>query len=159
MPVNARRDGSPVASRVAVGTFGLAMLAAAGVITLPVAGAPPSRERTEADKGVAHHEWTLVQVQELIEAIAEARDHGLDPSDYGLAALRGEMELCRGLWRTQGSRQLDTLARSAALALASDYRDPDAPRHIDDEVLASTLDQARRSGRLRQWFSAQRAAA
>ena len=92
------------------------------------------------------HHWSAGQVRELIGLVEEARGHGLDPADYGLAALRSELEQSATLYRSTGSRQLDALARASAVALARAYR----RRTPDEAGLATAL----RTNRLRAWIGA-----
>ncbi len=126
----------------------------AGALIAAIAGSPsPAATRPIA---IAHapasYAWSPQQVRQLIVAIEEARRHGLDPADYGLAALRAELDLCEQLWNTPGSRQLDTLARTAALALANDYR-RQAIRTAP--VRPADLDAALGAGRVGSWLTAQ----
>jgi len=148
-PVSKPRAGS----RIVVGAMGLALVAATSAFAPAVDGAAANGRSPTAP--AQRFDWSKAQVQELIAAIEDSRTHGFDPADYGLAALRGELELCAELLNAPGSVQLDTLARSAALALASDYRRPRAQRRLQDQALAAELDAARRQGRLRAWFAGQ----
>jgi murein L,D-transpeptidase YcbB/YkuD len=110
--------------------------------------------------------WSKPQVRELIDEIAAARAHGLDPSDYGLDALKGELVQTGELLEAGGGRQLDILADTAALALAGDYRAGrssngqfdwhDAPARA---VGRDELRQALRRGQLRAWLRSLRPSA
>jgi hypothetical protein len=130
-------------ARSAFGAIAFALLSGASAST-------PGNSVAQARGGFA---WPPAQVRELIAAVEEARGHGLDPADYGLAALRAELDLCERLWETPGSRQLDMLARSAALALARDYRRRGAGQSRD--VRPEELDAALAAGRLRPWLARQ----
>lgn len=110
--------------------------------------------------------WSRSQVHELIEEIVAARAVGLDPSDYGLDALKGELVQTGELLGADGSRQLDMLADAAALALATDYR---AGRSRDRQfdwhgapslaIGRAELRGALARGRLRPWLQSLRPAA
>ena len=134
-----------------IGTVPVALLA--GVLAI-VAGSSPSTalERIAAAPEAQSYAWSLDQVRALIVAIDGSRRHGLDPAAYGLAALRAELVLCEQLWNTPGSRQLDTLARTAALALANDYRRR-AVRGAAP-VQAAELDAVLGAGRVGPWLAA-----
>jgi hypothetical protein len=105
--------------------------------------------------------WSRHQIAELIDEIEAVRVLGLDPGDYGLAALRGQQVVTSDLLGATGSRQLDALADFAALSLARDYRrghgaaspDESAPVTIADHA---ALRAALKAGMLRPWLKAQR---
>ena len=143
----------PTLSSFSRGRFGLlalvpllggTLIAATGAAPAPVEAPSGTRVRT----GYA---WSPAQVRELIGAIRQARRAGLDPDAYGLAALRAELDLCEQLWNTAGSRQLDTLARVSALALANDYRH----RAAAAPVRPAELDAALGAKRVGLWLASQ----
>lgn len=94
--------------------------------------------------------WQPAQVRMLIATIEESEKRGFDPSRYGIAALRSELDQSTELFGRAGTHQLDVLARTAAIALADDYRRRLNARPVD----AAELDAARRAGRLRSWLVA-----
>ncbi|MDB5663150.1 MAG: hypothetical protein JWN59_1488 [Sphingomonas bacterium] len=133
-----------------LGVAPLGLLAAALIAT--VAASPLAADpRVPTPPARAAFAWSLDQVRALIGAIGEARRHGLDPATYGIAALRAELDLCEELWNTPGSRQLDTLARTAALALANEYRRVAAAQR--GPVQPAELDAALAAGRVGIWLS------
>jgi len=134
-----------------IGTVPVALLVA---VLAAVAGSSPSTasDRIAAAPEAQSYAWSLDQVRVLIGAVEVSRRHGLDPAAYGLAALRAELVLCEQLWNTPGSRQLDTLARTAALALANDYRRLNARRGAP--VAAAELDAVLGAGRVGPWLAA-----
>lgn len=134
------------------GAVPVAMIAAVAA-TMAAAAAPsaPDTRPPAAIVRTAAFAWSPAQVRQLIAAIEEARRHGLDPSAYGLAALRAELDMCEQLWNTPGSRQLDTLARISALALANEYR----RRSAAAQVRPGELDAALGAGRVGPWLAAQ----
>jgi hypothetical protein len=120
------------------------------------AGPKPAKTLTLSTR----HVWTVDQVSILIAELMTVRKLGLDPADYGLPALRGELIQVREVLGASGSRQLDALADISALALASDYR---AGRFAAAINVAQTpqlrapvnlveLHRALRSNRLRPWL-------
>lgn len=119
---------------------------------------------TTAPAPVATHAWSKAQVAELIAEIAASREAGLDPDDYGIAALRGQLVLAAEVLGTDGSSQLDILADTAALSLARDYRSGVSPIGVGVELPApsaadrAALRNALRSGTLRSWLQAQKRA-
>lgn len=145
MPPRYRRQ-KPIWSSLAP----LALIAAAvgTVSTAQPSIADPRPARPAAD---ASYAWSPSQVRELIAAIEESNGYGLDPRDYGIAALRAQLDLCDNLWNTPGSRQMDALARAAALALANEYR----RRAAAGPVRPAELDAALVAGRVRPWLAAQ----
>jgi hypothetical protein len=135
-----------------IGTVPVALLV--GVIACLAVSSPSSAgERIPAaPRATAIYAWPPEQVRALIVAIDRSRRHGLDPAAYGVAALRAELVLCEQLWNTPGSRQLDTLARSAAMALANDYRRRGAWGAAP--VRAAELDAALGAKRVGPWLAA-----
>jgi hypothetical protein len=125
-----------------------AALAGVAAIAAP-ASERPAGATVRAEAGA--FAWSPAQVRALIAQVEAARRHGLDPADYGLAALRAELELAERLWNTPGSRQLDTLARTSALALANDYR---RAARAAAPVSPAELDAALGAGRVGPWLSA-----
>jgi len=134
-----------------IGTVPVTLLV--GVLAT-VAGSSPSAagNRIATVSEAQAYAWSPDQVRALIAAIHASRRHGLDPAAYGLAALRAELVLCEQLWNTPGSRQLDSLARAAALALANDYRRLAARSAAP--VRAAELDAALGTGRIGPWLAA-----
>ena len=129
----------------------IAPLLGAALIAATAAPAPADPRPLPAPQVQTSFAWSPTQVRELIGAIRKSRRAGLDPSDYGLAALRAELELCEQLWNTAGSRQLDTLARVSALALANEYRH----RSAVGPVRPAELDAALGTGHVGLWLAAQ----
>jgi hypothetical protein len=112
------------------------------------------------DRPAAH--WTPEQVGELIAGIQDARKVGLEPKDYGLAALRGELDRRDGPSLADGSVQLDRLAETSALALADDLSqhgradqsqfDWHTPPRAKSPRIAAELHAALAQDRLRSWL-------
>jgi hypothetical protein len=94
--------------------------------------------------------WTADDVRHLIAAIEESEKSGFDSRRYGLAALQSELEQTTELWGRPGTRQLDILANTSALALANDhrYRAGLAP------VAARDVDAVLAEGNLQSWLMA-----
>lgn len=121
----------------------IAMLAAAA------SGSLGTRERAEASPAMGATtpqklRWTLDDINKLISAIEDSEKQGFDGRRYGLAALKSEMEQTTELWGRPGTRQLDALASSSALALANDHRSraglaPVKPRDIDAVLTEGNL--------------------
>jgi hypothetical protein len=133
-----------------IGTVPVALLVA---VLAAVAGSSPTEagSRIAAAPEARTYAWSLDQVRVLIREVDASRRHGLDPAAYGLAALRAELVLCEQLWNTPGSRQLDTLARAAALALANDYRRLRA--ETPAPVRAAELDAVLGAGQVGPWLA------
>ena len=166
------RFGSSPSSRRRQGGIGLGGSAMAFIAVAGALAATPAWFSAEAaneaqiaapDTGCR---WSLDQVRGLVAEIAAARNHGFDPSRYGLAALNGQLELNTRLLGKECSRPLDQLADAAALALAADYvRGPAAdPRQFDwrrppeaPAGLAKGLDAAIEQGRVQPWLHGLRA--
>jgi len=92
--------------------------------------------------------WTPAEVQQLIAAIENSKDYGLDPQSYGLAALNSELDQADAIWGRSATRQLDVLAHASALTLANDYRRrAGLPLATDREI-----EGARAAGSLRSWL-------
>lgn len=144
LPPTRRRSG--LLALAPLGLLGGALIAATAAAPVPADPRPLPAPQVQANFA-----WSPTQVRELIGAIRGARRAGLDPAAYGLAALRAELELCEQLWNTAGSRQLDTLARVAALALANDYRHQTAAAAVSP----AELDAALGAGRVGSWLAAQ----
>lgn len=143
------REHTSLLGAAPLGLLVAAMVAATAASPSPADPRPVAPTRHTA----AGFAWSPGQVRELIGAVEQAHRHGLDPADYGLAALRAELDLCERLWNTPGSRQLDMLARASALALANDYR-----RHAAASaapVSPAELDAALGAGRVGSWLAAQ----
>jgi len=94
--------------------------------------------------------WDHAQVRELIIAIEHSRKDGFDPENYGLAALRSELEQSLAIWGSPHPRQLSVLAQTAALALANDYRRLGGRQTAN----AADLHAALLRGSLSQWITA-----
>lgn len=92
--------------------------------------------------------WTLDDIHHLIAAIEESERNGFDTRRYGLAALRSELEQATELWGRPGTRQLDMLANSSALALANDHRS----RAGLAPVTARDVDAVLAEGNLHSWL-------
>jgi hypothetical protein len=101
------------------------------------------------------HSWTREEIVDLIAAIEQSRSDGLDPGQYGLAALRSELEQQSQLWGGTGTPQLDALAQTAALTLANDYR----TRAGGSTASAGDLNAALNEGDLKGWITGSHTAA
>lgn len=122
---------------------------------------PPQDSPAPAKPEPAPH-WSTEQVEDLILGIEDARKAGLEPRDYGLAALRGELDRRGGPSLSAGSVQLDRLAESSALNLAedlsrrgiADHGEVDWHRHerVHGAELIRALHAALAQGRLRAWL-------
>jgi len=82
--------------------------------------------------------------------IEHSRKDGFDPENYGLAALRSELEQSLAIWGSPHPRQLSVLAQTAALALANDYR----RRGGGQTANVAGLHAALLRGSLSQWITA-----
>jgi murein L,D-transpeptidase YcbB/YkuD len=102
------------------GAVGLVLIAGAASPAMRrlMTRAPQQLPAPAADQPLPH--WAPDQVDELIDEIQDVRSVGLEPTDYGLAALRGELDRRGGPSLTEGSIQLDRLAETSALVLAED---------------------------------------
>jgi hypothetical protein len=110
----------------------------------------PAPALEAANRPVIHeHRWTPAEVRELIATIEHAEKLGLDPASYGLAALRSELDQSMTIWGRGGSRQLDTLAQTSALALANDVRLQTGTQTAS----AKDLDAALNAGQLPVWLT------
>jgi hypothetical protein len=106
--------------------------------------------------------WSVGQVGELIAEIKDSRSVGLEPKDYGIAALRGELDRRGGPSLGEGSVQLDRLAETSALVLAADLSrvgmadhgqfDWHADERVQQPRLTAGLHAALASGRVRAWL-------
>ena len=103
-----------------VGALGLVLIAgvASPAVRRMMAGPPEPPPAPSADQPPPH--WSGEQVGELIDEIQESRSAGLEPKDYGLAALRSELDRRDSPTLREGSIQLDRLAEASALNLAED---------------------------------------
>jgi murein L,D-transpeptidase YcbB/YkuD len=143
------------------GAAGLVLIAsvATPAVRRLVAGTP-ERPLVNPDQPPPH--WSSDQIQELIGEIQTARSVGLEPKDYGLAALRGELDRRGGPSLTEDSIQLDRLAETSALALAEDLSrrgmadHAQYDWHAEDRAAEPRLSQALRTalatGRVRAWL-------
>jgi hypothetical protein len=141
-----RDDGPKARGSAAVALVAAALLGSSADGALrsgSIISAPPVAKQLHA----ARHIWSPEQVRELIRLVEESRLRGLDPDDYGLAALRSELDQSVTFYRTDGSRQLDALAHASAVALARAYR---RQGPVDDASLARAL----RTNGLRAWIGA-----
>jgi hypothetical protein len=95
--------------------------------------------------------WSADDIRQLIAAIEQSEKSGFEARRYGLAALQSELEQTTDLWGRTGTRQLDALANTSALALANDhrYRAGLAP------VAARDVDAVLAEGNLQSWLMAQ----
>ncbi len=92
--------------------------------------------------------WTSAEIRQLIAAIEDSKNYGLDPQSYGLAALHSELEQADAIWGRSATRQLDVLAHASALTLANDYRrQAGLPLASDREI-----EEVRAAGSLRSWL-------
>ena len=160
-----RSSPSPLAQRLLwLGYGALGLFLVAGVVTPTVRrlmARTPSDNPAAAQAGIPPH-WSSEQVEELIAAIHDARKVGLEPGDYGLAALKGELARRGGPTLSAGSVQLDRLAEASALNLAEDLSRQAMADHgqIDwygrdrahDPHLVGALHAALAQGRLRAWL-------
>jgi murein L,D-transpeptidase YcbB/YkuD len=106
--------------------------------------------------------WSPDQVGELIAGIQDARSAGFEPKDYGIAALRGELDRRGGPSLAEGSVQLDRLAETSALTLAEDLSrrgmadhaqyDWHAQDRVRQPRLVAALHDALAKGRTRAWL-------
>lgn len=143
----------------AVGLLLIASVASPAVRRL-VTGTPPEVPLSNTDEPPPH--WSPGQVGELIAEIKQSRSIGLEPKDYGIAALRGELDRLGGPSLSEGSVQLDRLAETSALILAEDLSrrgmadhaqyDWHAEERIREPRLTAGLHAALASGRLRGWL-------
>jgi len=94
--------------------------------------------------------WSADDIRQLIAAIEQSEKSGFESRRYGLAALQSELEQTTDLWGRTGTRQLDALADTSALALANDhrYRAGLAP------VAARDVDAVLAEGNLQSWLMA-----
>jgi hypothetical protein len=144
---------------------------AAGVILLAGVAtrlmARPSEPAPAPARAELPPHWSTAQVEELIAGIQDARKVGLEPKDYGLAALRGELDRRGGPSLAAGSVQLDRLAETSAVNLAEDLSRRGMADHgqIDWRAheprasarLVAALHTALAQGRLREWLHGLRA--
>jgi hypothetical protein len=95
--------------------------------------------------------WSADDIRQLIAAIEQSEKSGFEARRYGLAALQSELEQTTDLWGRTGTRQLDALANTSALALANDhrYRAGLAP------VAARDVNAVLAEGNLQSWLMAQ----
>lgn len=124
------------------------MLTAAASNALTRHNSPPAAAITSRTSDVQERHWTLDEVRDLIAAIERSEKRGYDSSSYGLAALRSELDQSVLLWGRSGSRQLDILARTSALALANDVRKRTGADAVSREELNAALDM----GQLPSWL-------
>jgi hypothetical protein len=125
-----------------------------------IAGTPQERPTAIDDQQPPH--WSSEQVGELIAEIETVRGVGLEPRDYGVAALRGELDRRGGPSLAEGSVQLDRLAETSALILAEDLSrrgmadhaqyDWHAEERVRQPRLTAGLHAALTAGRLRGWL-------
>ncbi|WP_116089822.1 L,D-transpeptidase family protein [Sphingomonas crusticola] len=137
--------------------------AAAAALLVPLTGAAPGAAEAQpgsvaVEQAPVAGRWSSATAGQLIEAIEASRAEGLNPADYGLAALR------RAAQGGQGPA-LDALATSSALALAHDYyfgRVADRAdmqwmirRSADEEAqLPARLDAAIETGKVGEFLQA-----
>ena len=143
----------------AVGLLLIASVATPAVRRLMVGPAQPL-PLSNTDEPPPH--WSAGQVGELIAEITDSRGIGLEPKDYGIAALRGELDRRGGPSLAAGSVQLDRLAETSALVLAEDLSrlgmadhaqyDWHAGERVKTPRLTAGLHAALASGRLRAWL-------
>lgn len=126
----------------------LAAAASGALASRDDAGAFPVRAALAAPADLSGH-WTPAEIRQLMAVIEESEKAGFDPQNYGLAALRSELDQSTELSSRAGSRQLDVLASTAALALANDYRERAHVRLASDEDVKGAL----ASGQLRAWLT------
>ncbi|UAK25138.1 L,D-transpeptidase family protein [Sphingomonas nostoxanthinifaciens] len=100
----------------ALARLGLMVGGALAAVTVDVAaiGATPSDVTLAPAAAPVEARWNSDALAKLVKVIEHARDEGLNPQDYNLAALRQAMSGGTG-------PALDTLADAAALTLAHDY--------------------------------------
>jgi hypothetical protein len=144
------------------GAVGLLLIASVATPAMRrlVSGTPQPLPVTNNDEPPPH--WSSEQVGELIAEIKGARSVGLDPKDYGIAALRGELDRRGGPTLTESSVQLDRLAETSALVLAEDLSrlsmadhgqfDWHAEERVHEPRLTAALHTALAKGRLRPWL-------
>ena len=144
------------------GAAGLLLLASVATPAMRrlSAGPTPQHPSPVGDEPPPH--WSNEQVGELIAEIGTVRSVGLEPKDYGVAALRGELDRRGGPSIAENSVQLDELAETSALMLAEDLSrlgmaDHDQfDWHAEDRApqprLAAGLHAALAEGRLRAWL-------
>lgn len=126
----------------------LVMLAAVSSGSLASRNHPATIPLPSQPTAAADNSWTAAEVRQLITAIENSKDYGLDPQSYGLAALHSELEQANAIWGRSATRQLDVLAHASALTLANDYRRrAGLPLATDREIEA-----ARTAGSLRSWL-------
>jgi murein L,D-transpeptidase YcbB/YkuD len=85
---------------------------AVSAFAIPPVAATPDPAETVLTQPEAQARWDDRALRQLIVAIEDARQEGLDPADYNLAALRQA---------DAAGPSRDVLAEAAALRLASDY--------------------------------------
>jgi murein L,D-transpeptidase YcbB/YkuD len=143
------------------GALGLLVIAsvATPAVRRLVSSAPQPLPVTNSDEPPPH--WSAGQVGELIVEINGARSVGLEPKDYGIAALRSELERRGEPTLTEDSVQLDRLAEASALVLAEDLSRLGMADHaqydwhaerVREPRLAAALHAALAKGRLRAWL-------
>ena len=144
------------------GAVGLALIAgAASPAVRRLIARTPQQNPVPAKIETPPH-WSTEQVEELIAGIQDARSAGLEPKEYGLAALRGELDRRGGPSLSAGSVELDRLAETSALVLAEDLSRRDIADHgqfdwhggerTQGASLVSALHNALVQGRLRAWL-------
>jgi hypothetical protein len=143
------------------GAVGLLLIASVATPAMRrMANAPPQPPLSNTDEPPPH--WTPDQLGELIAEIKDSRRLGLEPKDYGLAALHGELDRRDGPSLAAGSVQLDRLAETSALVLAEDLSrlgmadhgqfDWHAEDRAREPRLVAGLHAALAKGRLRAWL-------
>lgn len=118
------------------------MLTAAASNAVMTHNRAPAASMTSRASDVQERHWTPDEVRDLIATIERSEKLGYDPSSYGLAALRSELDQSVLLWGRAGSRQLDVLAQTSALALANDVRRRAGTRAVSQAELNGALDAA-----------------
>ena len=144
------------------GAAGLMLVAsvATPAVRRLITRAPEPLPASAIDQPPPH--WSPERIGELIAGIQDARSAGLEPKDYGIAALRGELDRRGGPSLAEGSVQLDRLAETSALTLAEDLSrrgmadHAQYDWHAEDRVrqprLVAALHDALAKGRMRAWL-------
>ena len=151
------------------GAVGLVLIASVATPAVRRLVGKEPQDNPAPAKAEAPPHWSTAQVEELITGIQDARKAGLEPKDYGLAALRGELARRGGPTLSAGSVQLDKLAETSALNLAEDLSRRGMADHgqvdwhrgerVHSARLIDALHAALAQGRLRAWLRSLRAPA
>lgn len=119
------------------------------------AGTTPEETSTEM-LAQADARWSVSDARQLLQAVEASAAEGLDPANYGVAALRAAIEADRA------GPALDGIATNSALRLAHDYADGRIEDKaaldwkigtpVDATALSAALDEAIAKKRVAEWL-------